>query len=249
MRTLLIDADIVAYKVAAAEERAVEWDPGRWTVAGDLDEAVKAAHSYLTGLTERLEADAFVLAFSDDANFRKDLYPAYKTHRAPEKKPILLAPLKARMEETHVSYRRPGLEGDDVLGILLTSPRIIKGEKILVSLDKDMKCLPGLHVRMGETDIREVSGAEADRWHMLQTLAGDRTDGYPGCPGIGMKKAGALLEPGLSLAALWRVVVDTYAKAKLSVDVALTQARVARILRNTDYDFPRKEVKLWTPPA
>ena len=46
---------------------------------------------------------------------------------------------------------------------------------------------------------------------------------------------------------LWAAVVATYEKAKLSEGDALTQARVARILRASDYDFKRKEPILWQP--
>lgn len=248
MRTLLIDADIIAYKIAAREEQAVEWDRDRWTVSGDMAEARVAAATYLEKLREELEADSLILALSDDTNFRKRIFPGYKANRAPERKPVLLAPLKEWLAKAYPSYRRPELEGDDVLGILLTSPHIVKGEKILVSLDKDMKTLPGLHAHMEERDIFEVSPREADYRHMLQTLTGDRTDGYAGCPGVGPAKAEKLLAGGEGVAEWWPIVLKAYEKAKLGPEHALLQARLARILRHTDYDFKRREAKLWQPP-
>jgi DNA polymerase-1 len=39
-----------------------------------------------------------------------------------------------------------------------------------------------------------------------------------------------------------------FKKAKLTEADALLQARLARILRNTEWDFDKSEVKLW-PPA
>lgn len=248
MRTLLVDADIIAYKIAAREEQAIEWDRDRWTICGDMAEARIAAATYLETLQEELEADFLILALSDDTNFRKKIFPGYKAGRAPEKKPVLLSPLKEWLAKNYACYRRPNLEGDDVLGILLTSPHIVKGEKILVSLDKDMKTLPGLHAHMEERLVFEVSPREADYRHMLQTLTGDRTDGYPGCPGVGPAKAEKLLAEGDGVTEWWPLVLKAYAKAKLGPKQALLQARLARILRHTDYDFKRKEVKLWNPP-
>ena len=35
--------------------------------------------------------------------------------------------------------------------------------------------------------MTEISEEEADYNHMLQTLAGDYTDGIPGCPSVGKK--------------------------------------------------------------
>ena len=40
---------------------------------------------------------------------------------------------------------------------------------------------------------------------------------------------------------------DCYKKEGLDEKYALTQAQVARILKSTDYNYKRKEVKLWQP--
>ena len=39
-----------------------------------------------------------------------------------------------------------------------------------------------------------VNEAEGAKWHLIQTLAGDQTDGYGGVPGIGVKRAVSLFE-------------------------------------------------------
>jgi DNA polymerase-1 len=75
----------------------------------------------------------------------------------------------------------------------------------------------------------------------MQTLTGDRVDGYPGCPGIGPARAEKIVDGG------WDAVVDTYAKAGLNESVALVQARMAYILRKGDYIKSSSRVRLWTP--
>jgi DNA polymerase-1 len=107
-----------------------------------------------------------------------------------------------------------------------------------------MKQIPGKLVRWPNTDIVEVTEEEADYFHMVQTLTGDATDGYSGCPGVGPVRAEKLIK---NMTDPWTEVVKAYEKAGLSEQDALVQARVARILRASDYDFRRKEVKLWTP--
>jgi len=47
--------------------------------------------------------------------------------------------------------------------------------------------------------------------------------------------------------ATWPSVVEAYKKAKLTEEDALMNARCARILRASDWDFKKEEVKLWTP--
>ena len=91
----------------------------------------------------------------------------------------------------------------------------------------------------------EISLADADRQFFTQTLTGDVTDGYSGCPKIGPKTA----EKVLGMSPNWRLVVNAYQKEKLDYNYALTQARLARILRSTDWDDEKGEVKLWEPAA
>ena len=93
----------------------------------------------------------------------------------------------------------------------------------------------------------EVTPEEADRWFYMQTLTGDATDGYSGCPGGGPKKAEAILEAAGENP--WPAIVAAYEKAGLSEEAALQQARVARILRASDYNFKKKEPILWKPQS
>jgi DNA polymerase-1 len=91
-----------------------------------------------------------------------------------------------------------------------------------------------------------VKDAEGKRWHLVQTLAGDQTDGYSGVPGIGVKRAVTLFEEkGYS----WKTVVQAFADKDLSEDVALENARLAKILTVDDYDFDNQQPILWSPSA
>jgi hypothetical protein len=147
-----------------------------------------------------------------------------------------------------------GLEADDLLGILAT--RDAYSDAIIVTLDKDLRTIPGRHFNpLKETKpvLRSVFAADA-QW-MMQTLTGDTSDGYTGIPRVGPKKAEAILGgdvKGVALrretaAGIWPRVVAAYVKAGLTERDALQQARVARILRNEDYDRVTKEVLLWHP--
>lgn len=244
--TLLIDGDIVAYEASSAVEQEIRWDDDLHTLHSNLDEAKRLVEDKLLGWQERFSSDV-VIAFSDSTNFRKSIYPDYKSNRKSKRKPLAYKELKQWMEGVWETYQRPGLEGDDVLGILATHPKAIRGQKIIVSIDKDMKTIPG-YVWNPDKDDQPVfyDEAEADYWFMYQTLTGDTTDGYPGLPGCGPVKAKKLLDDTDPLH-WWDSIVEEYAKKGLHEGDALTQARCARILRYTDYDFSKKEVKLWSP--
>jgi DNA polymerase-1 len=249
-RTLLIDADVVAYNAAAACEVATHWGDGYWTWHCDENEVKANVLNQLERYMDELEGTAMKLCLTDsEGNFRLGVLPSYKGNRKATKKPLVLKAIKQWLIDEHEAYFRPGLEGDDCMGILATA-NVIKGEKVIVSIDKDMKTIPGLFCHRLDDGIMEISEPEADYWHMYQTLIGDSTDGYAGCPGVGPKKAEALIglphESG-EFSNHWPVVVKAFAKAGLSEADALQQARVARILRASDYDFKKKEPILWAP--
>jgi DNA polymerase-1 len=136
------------------------------------------------------------------------------------------------------------------MGVLATHPKTVReSQPIIVSQDKDMQTIPTQVWRQGE--LMTISEEQADYYHMFQTLVGDTSDGYKGCPGVGKVKAeklltDVLLQPGLPQP-YWPTVVACYEKAKLTEQDALTQARLARILRFSDWDNEKKEPILWTP--
>lgn len=261
MRKLLIDADVYAYQAASACEVATDWGDGYWTWHCDINEVKATFLRSIEELMDTFGADDKVLCLTDsEGNFRKKILPTYKGNRSNIKKPLVLKEIRNWLVEEHGAYLKPHLEGDDCLGILATMKT--REERIIVSIDKDMKTIPALVSRGDPADLRQIEPDEADYWHMYQTLTGDTTDGYSGCPGIGPKKAEALLdkdhlwktfgtsyedEPWPRLR--WECVVAAYESKGLTEADALVQARVARILRSSDYDFKNKEPILWTPRA
>lgn len=248
MRTLLIDGDIVAYQIAASSEVATEWANGQWTLHADADTAKQNVDLWLADVLKEVKGDKLLVALTDtEHNWRKNVLPSYKSNRAGTRKPMLLPVLRQHLVENYQAKIKPGLEGDDILGIMSTHPTIVKGERVVVSADKDMRTIPGKFYRLGKSKkIEVITGEEADHYHLAQTLTGDPVDGYKGCPGIGAKRAEAILsgEPETK----WRAVVAAYEKAGLTEDDAIVQARVARILRHTDYNFKTMEPILWNPP-
>ncbi len=266
---LLIDADILAFQHAAKTQRGYKWpDQEEKSLAiDDPEEACLAADSKVVDWMGRLKADAAVICLScpGPENFRKDIWPAYKENRDPATRPFHLATLKQYLEDNYPSYRRPRLEADDIMGILSTvgklPPSMVErlgagnwtnARRIIVSEDKDMQTIPGwLWNPAKDKAPRLITEAQADYWHLYQTLVGDITDNYPGCPKVGPVKAKDALgtEPAIRRQGMWEAVVNTYRLRGLTESDALVQARVARILRACDYDFTNKEPILWQPTS
>lgn len=249
MRTLLIDADILAYQFSSAAQQDFKWEDG--TVSSwieDLSAVTPALDAKLEELQAQLEADRFIICLScpTDEGWRRAILPSYKANRGP--KPQLLADVKEYLRSKYVVKEKPTLEADDVMGILSTHPKYVRGEKVIVSIDKDLKTVPGwLFNPSKDTKPCLINEAEADYWHLYQTLAGDSTDNYKGCPGIGPKKAEAALQGPGTTACEWPSVVSCYRGRGLTEQDALLQARIARICRAEDWDNELKQVRLWNP--
>lgn len=234
---LLIDGDLLLYKSACGVETEIKWDEENHLLYANVEDAWGCTVEKLNKLFDKFSPRTHLIALTGKGNFRKDLYPEYKANRQGTRKPLCYGALIERLNTNYNVVCYDGIEADDVLGILATRPS--QNRRIIVSEDKDMKTLPCTLYIGGE--VISVTEAEADYNHMYQTLIGDQADNYPGCKGIGAVKAKKLLEGS---ADMWKAVVSAF---KGNEEEALVQARLARILRDSDWDTDKKEPILWTP--
>ena len=225
---LLIDADYIVYKACAGAEDEIDWGDDVITVVSRFSEAMTNVERDLTKIKGEFIWDTpeMILFFSDSKNFRKKIYPEYKGHRN-RKKPCGYRRVITELGKRYELIRLPELEADDAMGIYATE----HPGNIIVSPDKDMRQIPGKLYDMKETIT--IMPEEGRRWHLIQSLAGDQTDGYSGCPGIGVKRAVTLFEEG---GYNWDVVVKAFSDKDLGEDVALMNAQLARILTKDNYD-------------
>ncbi len=137
------------------------------------------------------------------------------------------------------------------MGILSTHKTLIPGKRVIVSEDKDMQTIPGfLFNPAKDRAIRKVSEVEANRFFFEQVIVGDSTDGYPGCRGVGPKsKFVKELQIATDARSMWETVKAAYASKGFTEADAIVQARCARILRASDWNFQERKVRLWTPPV
>jgi DNA polymerase-1 len=201
-------------------------------------------------------ASRVVVCLSDpDRNFRKELDGTYKANRKSVEKPELLQWAKEYLAREYPSFIRPRLEADDCMGILAMRPSLLgpsyaDDQIIMVSEDKDMRTIPGFlyNPNQPQLGVISISEEDANRFHMWQTLTGDQTDGYPGCPGIGPKNdyVRYLMEDA-DPSEFWNVVCEAYASKGYSEEDALLQARLAHILWASSYNFKSKRIRLWQP--
>jgi DNA polymerase-1 len=252
--TLLVDADIVAFRIAAVAQKVHKFEDDEGTVVECLqldewEEVAPRIDALLAEYLEHTKADELIICLScpTEEGWRKAIYPDYKANRDYSKRPVYLSAVKDYMAENYRSYRKPTMEADDIMGILSTHPTLVPGRKVIVSEDKDMQTIPGwLWNPAKDRKPRLISEDDADYYHFYQALVGDTTDNYKGCPGIGPKKAAAALDEGNPYC-WWDIVAGLFEKKGLTEDDAILQAQLARICRADDYNFKTQEVILWNP--
>jgi len=235
---LLIDADFTVYKCCAAAETEIDFGDDVIVVTSKFSEAYACVMREIKKIHRHFGSfDDTILFFSSSNNFRKKIQADYKGHRN-RKKPCAYKRVINKLKTEFEVITMPTLEADDAMGIYATQ----YPGNIIVSPDKDMKQIPGMLYNFEESTL--INPEEGAKWHLVQSAAGDNTDGYAGIPGVGIKRATQLFEEnGWS----WKTLVKAFKEKGLSEEVALMNARLARILTNDDYDHDKKEPILWNP--
>ncbi|WVH05462.1 exonuclease [Pseudomonas phage Athelas] len=208
---LAFDMDYLIFSAMSAAEEEVDWGEDVWTLNCDHKKArdilfgtIKTIKADIAGQLKRKyklapEAYEFVdlCILSGDDNWRKDVLETYKANRKGKRKPVGY-PHFCQGIMDHFgehAYKWHGVEGDDVCGILMTKPELAGCDRVVsVSCDKDFNTVPGYFFWLTQMELVKNDEATADLHHMYQTLKGDTTDGYGGCPGVGEAFGGGLWE-------------------------------------------------------
>ena len=244
----ILDGDIIAYRVAFwAETEGIDEIPYRvyqdiqeWT-PGNIDEIIVA------------------MSCPRENNFRRDFWPLYKKHRDASRIPDALLYTIETIYETsdrdNIQVRCVDrLEADDLIGMMVSA-----GKAVGITIDKDLKQIPGWHMNPDKDGIPHyISEEEADAFFYEQWMAGDSTDNIWGLWRVGPKKARKILKEvekkewdGTIMEAYasedWDKRPENRIPDMSKEEYALAQARCVRILRHGDYNKKTKEISLWSP--
>lgn len=202
---LAVDGNSLAHRAFHAYE-----DTDFTDSAGRPRGAVYGFLALLSGICERTAPDAVVVGFDcRRRSDRRDRFPAYKAQR-PDKDPALtiqLDDLAWLLERLGVHVVVPeGWEADDVLGSSAAVAEAAGWRCVVATSDRDSFALVSdvttvLRLGSGLDSAVEVTparlarsmGVQARQYTEFAALRGDSSDNIPGVPGIGAKRAAALL--------------------------------------------------------
>jgi len=203
----IIDGDVVAYQACRSrfesfEEKPIQLDEnGRharihFTKEEDrryLEESWAHFKVDLEVIREKLFCDESLVAVKGMNNFRNLLYPEYKIHRHrdPQFRNEFVPIMRELAVAEELAVPADGCEADDLIRIWAEQCRREDVEYVVCSIDKDLRCIPGLHfyIKRDKERLDEVTEREAMQLYYAQLLKGDGIDNIPGIPGVGLVKA------------------------------------------------------------
>lgn len=204
MKVAHIDADLAVYAVASAcDGKKYKYRGELYDLKKDLNPVLKAdgvddsavevvwfpevqekvkesTISYMEGIITKVDMD-YKLYLSGKSNFRYALatIKPYKGNRTLTEKPVHFDFVRQLYKDLYDAVIAPGIEADDAIGLATES------DDVIVTRDKDLNCIPGMHYDW-VTDIHnDISLLEADKCFYKQVLTGDDTDNILGLFGVG----------------------------------------------------------------
>ena len=249
--TALIDADSLLYKVCCAIEEKIIWNEPEFdagidkvaeiTYSIDINQAYKTFDQLVENILFATGCDDCLLVFTTKGNFRDNLPIEYKANRKDLRKPEGMEKLLAYAKTNYTTKDHKDLEADDICVYLKTQ---YPDDYLLCAIDKDVLYQTvGTHYNYNSDEEVTVTEEEAINYAYYQTLVGDVSDGYKGCPGIGKVKAERALADCTNELEMWQMVVGLFEAKGLTKEDAINTMRLANM-----HQFNGKGVKLWEPP-
>jgi DNA polymerase-1 len=241
----ILDGDIIAYRAAF------------WAESEGVDELPSRIEQDIKNWTPQGVDNVYIaMSCPRSKNFRRMFWPKYKEHREDQQTPDCMAYAIECIYNTNTTSRCVDrLEADDLIGMLVSEGRCIG-----VTIDKDLRQIPGWHWNPDkEPEPTLINEEEADRYFYQQWITGDTTDNIWGLWKHGPAKAKKILENNPK--ETWdSIIMELYNNedwgkrpdnripdGMTKEEFALSQARCVRILRNGDFNKETREITLWGP--
>ena len=168
----IVDADIIVYRCGLADKEQTE----------PLSYTLNSVKSTLESILDNFEpSDRTRVLLQGRGNYRDRVATVlpYKGNRDPNARPQYYDEIR----EYLVSYKGAeiinGKETDDEVGTEQWGWK--DRSTCIVSIDKDLDCVPGWHYNWVKNELYYVDLPTANKHYWAQVLTGDRTDNILGC--------------------------------------------------------------------
>lgn len=170
-------------------DREREYD-AEGIAVNNLREMMKRIVLTLEDVDKKVEC--FVALSAGEETYRHALATTpYKHSRKDQPKPLHYQAVRNALINEYGAVEFRAIEADDAIAMLqLEDP----DNTIIVSIDKDLLQVPGMHYHIVTGEVTTISQGEAYLNLWKQVLTGDKTDDIPGIFRVGEAKATKLLK-------------------------------------------------------
>jgi len=231
MTIAIIDGDVLVYMSI-------------WK-SNNLEEGKKKFLEHFNDILNNLFTKDYVMAIGGPDNFRAELYTEYKGNRkkAKDNRPDWFLDLKSWVESLDGVVMSDNCEADDLVRIWALECDKAEINRVVVTVDKDLDCIPGNHYNPRTKSLYQVSEEYAERFYWKQILTGDSVDNIPGLPKVGPVKAEKILGNEKTHNGLQKLVCRAYHNiyGDQGYKYLITNGRLIHIWRHLNDHFKVKE--------
>lgn len=251
MTLVIIDGHSVAYRSYFALIRRPLRDP-----RGRNTSAVYGFLNALDKIEARYPTDYMIISFDAGRKvFRHEQFADYKKDRKPMPDDLVwqipMITDIARIQGLPVLMKE-GYEADDIMGTLIARYKNKFNKIVIVSGDKDLMQLvdnkvvmydPYKNLEYDAEAVEKKMGVPPERVTDLLALMGDASDGVPGIPGIGPKRAKEVLDRYGDL----KTALDKNEKLSKYREIAELSYQLVQLHMNVPVDISEAELKRAEP--
>ena len=161
-----------------------------------IENTIDMAATYRVSTREQVK---YITFLTGNKNFRMHVDPEYKANRKEAKKPEHLPAIRKYLQTHHFAQVSEGCEADDFFGQACLDAKKDNMEPIVVSIDKDLNQIAGIHYNFVRDELYVVTDRQANKVFWRQMLEGDRADNITGINQVGPKKAEKMIPETLKM--------------------------------------------------
>lgn len=182
----LIDGDCVGYRAAASCQPTKDKP-----YLEPLEAALGRCEDTIQRIFYATQCTEYKCFIGGNDNFRYAINPQYKANRKDVPRPEWLQPVREYLVVNHGAKICDNIEADDALGIHQDKESFTT---TIVSVDKDLLMIPGLHYNFVKDQHSTVTKLDGLRHFYKQLIMGDRADNIFGFDGKARDKVPQFLQ-------------------------------------------------------
>lgn len=197
-RIAVYDADFIPFYCCNSKDKTIE---------KSLEECIQGCDSLIENMNKEIGCNYFTGFLTQGKCFRYEIYPEYKGNRKYDNMPVYLNDVRNHLIN---HYKFIGLKGYEADDLVVSYKKLSKDEVIIVSPDKDILYLEGIHYNPKKNEYVATDKETAELYFWESMIVGDSADNIKGIRGIGPAGAAKMIKEQKLFSSLRATILDKY---------------------------------------